>query len=253
MQAPLVASVGGGFEGALGAAEQTVAEVKKTVATMQGLVAGGVDQREVDDLEKVLAGRVEAASARMEGERERAIALEKAAVGLRDDYLAQMKELGAAVARMEAKQEEESRRAAVLDSKESELAEYRARAREMAKAVIAVGEAARRFGELGVGSRGLTGGAASEVKAGGGVAAPKIGLGVMSEAEIQTIKQENADRRSLQIAKDRNFAEDLLAREQALVERIVAAPGPAWVPAEVSSGRRALRLPALSRRGRTPF
>ena len=74
-----------------------------------------------------------------------------------------------------------------MDSKESELAEYRARAREMAKAVLAVGEAARRFGELGVGSRGLTGGTASEVKAGGGVAAPATGLGIMQEVEIQEL------------------------------------------------------------------
>ena len=108
LEAQLVAGVGGGFEGALGAAEQTVAEVKKTVATMQGLVAGGVDQMEVEGLEEVLAGRVEAASARMKGERERAIGLGKAAVGIRDNYLAQRKELDAAIARMGAKQEEET-------------------------------------------------------------------------------------------------------------------------------------------------
>ena len=66
LQEPRVASVGGDFEGALGAAEQTLAEVRKTVATMQGLVAEGVDHMEVESLEKVLADRVAAASARMD-------------------------------------------------------------------------------------------------------------------------------------------------------------------------------------------
>ena len=65
LQEPRVASVGGDFEGALGAAEQTLAEVRKTVATMQGLVAEGVDHMEVESLEKVLADRVAAASARI--------------------------------------------------------------------------------------------------------------------------------------------------------------------------------------------
>ena len=160
LQAPLVASVGGDFEGALGAAEQTLAEVRKTVATMQGLVAEGVDHMEVKSLEKVLADRVAAASARMKGERERATGLGKAAAGLRDEYLASRKELDAAIARVDAKREEESRRAAVLGSKESELADYSVGVREMAEAVLAVGEAARRFGGLSVGSRGPRGGAA---------------------------------------------------------------------------------------------
>ena len=42
MRAQLVAGVGGGLEGALGAVELTFEEARKTVATMQELVAGGV-------------------------------------------------------------------------------------------------------------------------------------------------------------------------------------------------------------------
>ena len=69
MRAQLVAGVGGGLEGALGAVELTFEEARKTVATMQELVAGGVDQMEAEKLEEVLEGKVAAASATSAGRR----------------------------------------------------------------------------------------------------------------------------------------------------------------------------------------
>ena len=69
VRAQLVAGVGGGLEGALGAVELTFEEARKTVATMQELVAGGVDQMEAEKLEEVLEGKVAAASATSAGRR----------------------------------------------------------------------------------------------------------------------------------------------------------------------------------------